>query len=188
MNHAKINPAEMSNLVSQGYLIIDIEPDNSGKHLYWLHINHYDAKHNLVKQSDFTSLDNVNQTKQLLLLRTLDKAYSKLALPIDKVSRQLKSYLNKAELVDLPIFGYSVTQVDLPIMSELLPNYDRPIYDLASTYASATGENNIKLTTLAHQLSLGTSPKQSANNHNPIQDTELTQIVLKGILALSELM
>lgn len=187
MKRTNIDLEDLSNLVEQGYLILDIEPDNSGKHLYWLHISHYDANHNLVKHSDFTSLDNVNQTKQLLLLRTLDKAYSKLALPKEKVSRQLKSYLNKSELVDLPIFGYSIGQVDLPILNELLPSYDRSIYDLALTYAKATGENNVKLDTLANQLSLGTSPKQSVANHSPIQDVLLTQIVLRGILALSEL-
>lgn len=187
MKRTDIDLEGLSNLVAKGYLVLDVEPDNSGKHLYWLHMSHYDANHNLVKHSDFTSLDNASQTKQLLMLRLLDKPYSKLALPKEKVARQLKAYLNKQELVDLPIFGYSVGQVDLPILNELLPNYDRPIYDLALAYAKATGETNIKLDNLANQLSLGTSPKQAVANHNPMQDVELTNIVLKGMLALSVL-
>lgn len=187
MKRTEIDLAEMGKLVEHGYLVFDIEPDNTGNQLYWLHINHYDAKHNLVKQSDFTNLDNVNQTKQLLVLRTLDKPYSKLALPKDKVARQLKAYLNKSELAELPIVGYSVDGLDLPSLNRLLPDYDRLVYDLALTYDKATGENNLKLDTLANRLSLGTSPKRNTSNHNPIQDTELTHIVLKGILALSEL-
>lgn len=187
MKRTEIGLEGLSNLVSQGYLVFDIEPDSTGTQLYWLHMSRYDANHNLVKHSDFTCLDNVNQTKQLLMLRLLDKPYSKLALSKEKVTRQLKAYLNKQEIADLPIFGYGVSNLDLPILNKLLPDYDRSIYDVGHLLNTSLGTPMMSLGDASNYLSLGKAPKQNSTNHNPIQDTELTNVVLKGILALSEL-
>lgn len=188
MKRTDIDLEGLSNLVEQGYIVFDVEPDSTGNNLFWLHMNHYDANHNLVKQSDFTCLDSVNQTKELIMLRLLDKPYSKLALSKEKVARQLKAYLNKQEIADLPIFGYGVFNLDLPILNKLLPDYDRPVYDVGHLLSISLGEPMMSLRDASNYLSLGKAPKQNNTNHNPIQDTELTQIVLKGILALSELM
>lgn len=187
MNIQLINPATFANLVSNGYATFDIEPNSTGKELFWLHINQYDANHTLVHQSDYTCLVNVKQEKQLRALHILDKPYSKLNLPIDKTAQQLHKYLEREDVKGLPIFGYGVAQTDIPVLDSLLPNYQHAIYDLGLTYATLLGTDILSLDDLAFQLSLGTSPRQPKSGaHSPIVDAELTNYVLQGMLGLAK--
>lgn len=186
MNIQLINPTTFASLVSNGYLVLDVEPDATCKGLFWLHINQYDANHTLVHQSDYTSLVNVSKDKQLRALHTLDKPYSKLNLPIDKTAQQLHKYLEREDIKELPIFGYSSGNVDITVLDNLLPNYSRALYDLGLAYATLLGIDTLSLDDLAFQLSLGTSPRQAKSIHSPIVDAELTNYVLQGMLGLAK--
>lgn len=171
---------ELNNVTRNGYLIVDIEPDETEQQVFWLYIARFN---NQGIEQTHLNIANINcgasAKKKLTMLEILDLPHSQLQTPVDQHGKLLLNYLSSDFLItQMPIFYFGSGR-DEHILNNLIGGYniENNFIDLQLSYDKMIG-NDMPSGLEKVARSVGYEEMQH-KVHNPIQDVEMTNYIIK---------
>lgn len=177
-----IKAPQLHKRIKHGYIILDIEPSSDNQSIFWLHMTEFNADGTIVTSKDIVNINasQYNPDKQNHMLEELDRPFSELKSSKLAMRRQARDFFTRARR-RLPIFIYG-RALDPRLLATLLRNQMVDLIDLQTVYGSMTHQNTPALAMVAEIMTGGVVTREHLDNHSPIEDVRLTNIVLQGLV------
>lgn len=177
-----IKAPQLHKRIKHGYIILDIEPSSDNQSIFWLHMTEFNADGTIVTSKDIVNINasQYNPAKQAHMLEELDRPFSELKSSKLAMRRQARDFFTNARR-RLPIFIYG-RALDPRLLATLLRNQMVDLIDLQTVYGSTTHQNTPALAMVAEIMTGGVVTREHLDNHSPIEDVRLTNIVLQGLV------
>lgn len=177
-----IKAPQLHKRIKHGYIILDIEPSSDNQSIFWLHLTEFNADGTIVTSKDIVNINasQYNPDKQAHMLEELDRPFSELKSSKLAMRRQARDFFTNARR-RLPIFIYG-RALDPRLLATLLRNQMVDLIDLQTVYGSMTHQNTPALAMVAEIMTGGVVTREHLDNHSPIEDVRLTNIVLQGLV------
>lgn len=177
-----IKAPQLHKRIKHGYIILDIEPSSDNQSIFWLHMTEFNADGTIVTSKDIVNINasQYNPDKQAHMLEELDRPFSELKSSKLAMRRQARDFFTRARR-RLPIFIYG-RALDPRLLATLLRNQMVDLIDLQTVYGSTTHQNTPALAMVAEIMTGGVVTREHLDNHSPIEDVRLTNIVLQGLV------
>lgn len=177
-----IKAPQLHKRIKHGYIILDIEPSSDNQSIFWLHMTEFNADGTVVTSKDIVNINasQYNPAKQAHMLEELDRPFSELKSSKLAMRRQARDFFTNARR-RLPIFIYG-RALDPRLLATLLRNQMVDLIDLQTVYGSTTHQNTPALAMVAEIMTGGVVTREHLDNHSPIEDVRLTNIVLQGLV------
>lgn len=170
---------QLKELTQNGFTVFDTEGDRSNKLPYWIYGVTFDKTFNKLAELHVGRISHTKEKRKLFMLEKMDMPYSSLDMTLMRAKNKTKKFFNKT---DLPVIIYG-SGVDNVMVNNLTNNeVDVVAYDIQYLFSHVVDHSNKRTPLLRAAQLVGIEMNRSKYLHNPIQDTNVTKVLVNHLI------